>query len=167
MSGDQNFWGVVLEAILFQLKDRLHSTFLFSVYSLPGTLCHELAHFITSLLLLGKPQRMTLIPIDNGGGSITLGSVTSRNLVAFNTFPISLAPLLMVPVAYHAYSRWFFWFPRDFIHSLGLYLVLFSLLSASLPSTGDWRIAFRNPIAAFIWSLLIIGISLVVKKVKN
>lgn len=166
MSGEQNFWGVVLVAILFQLKDRLHSTFLFSAYSLPGTLCHELAHFITSLLLVGKPQRMTLIPVDNGSGSITLGSVTSRNLVAFNAFPICLAPLLMIPIAYQVYSRWHTWFPKDIIHMMGLYLVLFSLLSASMPSTGDWRLAFRSPIAACIWSLVIIGISLVIRCIK-
>lgn len=165
MNGEQGFWGLVLMALLFQLKDRLHSTFLFSAYSLPGTLCHELAHFITSLLLAGKPNRMTLTPVENGNGGITLGSVTSRNLVALNAFPICLAPLLMIPVAFRVYSRWYIWFPRDFIHGLGLYLVLFSLLSASMPSSGDWRLAFRSPIAACVWSLVIIGIGLFVGKV--
>lgn len=165
MSGEQNFWGLIMVALLFQLKDRLHSTFLFSVYSLPGTICHELAHFITSLLLAGKPQRLSLTQVEHGSGSITLGSVTSRNLVAFNSFPICLAPLLMIPVAYQVYFKWYTWFPRDLIHGLALYLVLFSLLSASMPSSGDWRLAFRSPIAACIWSLAIISICLAVRGV--
>jgi hypothetical protein len=67
---------------------------------LPGTILHELLHFIVGLIFNGKPVGFSLLPKKTPHGYI-LGSVSFRNITFYNATPIALAPVLgVIPIFY-------------------------------------------------------------------
>jgi hypothetical protein len=80
--------------ISFKLKNK----FLYFLFTFPGTLMHELAHFIVGIFLNGKPVGFSLIPKKDKKG-YTLGSVSFKNMNYINSSPIGLAPLLLLPIS--------------------------------------------------------------------
>jgi len=148
-------YGFVLGAfVLIRLSSRL-GMWAYALIALPGTLAHELAHYLTALLLLAKPSFPSLIPVRTAHGW-RLGSVGFR-AGWLRSVPIALAPLALLPlallwaVAWMAPAAW----P---IYGLHAWIVA-ALVSASLPSRADFRIAFPALfafalIAAAAWYLL-------------
>jgi hypothetical protein len=137
-------WAFALGALfLIRLASRL-GMWAYAVIALPGTLAHELAHFLVALLLGANPSFPSLLPqrMEHGW---RLGSVGFRAGL-LRSVPIALAPLLLLPLA----LIWAVAFmapatgPVYFVQAW----VVGALLSASLPSSADFRIAI--PALAFI-----------------
>ena len=86
-------------AMLWLMNQTKRSFWLFSLLVLPGTLCHELCHWLVGKLMNGQPVRFTVFPrrVEHG---FVLGSVTLANLRWYNAFFIGLAPLLLLATAY-------------------------------------------------------------------
>lgn len=122
----------------------------YAVVALPGTLAHELAHYLTALLLRARPTFPSLVPQRTAFGW-RLGSVAFR-AGPLRSLPIALAPLLLLPLAgwwllhLMAGSPW----PLHALHAW----IVGALLSACLPSSADLRIAL--PALAVI-ALLLLG----------
>jgi len=77
----------------------------FFLFTVAGTLCHELAHFFAGLLTNARPVGLTVVPRwigrgkrGSGAGHWELGSVTFANLRWYNAAPAALAPLLVLAV---------------------------------------------------------------------
>lgn len=126
----------------------------YALIALPGTLAHELAHFLVALVLAAKPMFPSLIPQRTEHGW-RLGSVAFRAGV-IRSVPIALAPLLLLPLglfwaaAFMASAAW----PLYGVHAW----LVGALLSASLPSAADLKIAvpalmLLAAIAALAWYL--------------
>ena len=121
----------------------------YAVVALPGTLAHELAHYLTALLLAARPTFPSLVPQRTAFGW-RLGSVAFR-AGPLRSLPIALAPLLLLPLAgwwlLHLMigSPW----PLHAVHAW----IVGALLSACLPSSADMRIAL--PALAVIALLLL------------
>lgn len=142
-------------AFLIRLLTTLHP--LFFVFSVVGTLCHELAHFGVGLLLGAEPVGLSIVP-RRTGRSWELGSVTFANLRWYNAAPAALAPLLvlLVPLAvawWRTRAPWHFG-PVD----LALTLLVGPQFLACWPSAVDWRLARRSwpwlvlaALAAAVW----------------
>jgi len=148
MFNNQEFWGILLIAALFEIRSRIRS----HLIHYPATLLHELAHLVLAKILRGGPQRFTITPKKQDDGTVVLGSVSCAKIIPLNAFPISLAPLVMIPLAYALYSHWHIWFPNNMLYSIGLYFVMFLLLTASMPSSTDWKLAFRDPVVGICWT---------------
>lgn len=122
----------------------------YAIIALPGTLAHEAAHYLTALLLGARPSFPSLVPQRTAFGW-RLGSVAFR-AGPLRSLPIALAPLLLLPLAawwllhFMAPSPW----PLHGVHAW----IVGALLSACLPSSADFRIAF--PALAVI-ALLLLG----------
>src|SRR6476660_1899974 len=71
----------------------------FSLLSLPGTLAHELLHFLLGTLTLARPVKFSLLPKFHRDGSATLGSVTFTNIRWYNALWVGMAPMLALPGA--------------------------------------------------------------------
>ena len=71
----------------------------FSLISLPGTVGHELLHFLVGTLTLAKPVKVSLIPKFHRDGSATLGFVMFSNIRWYNALWVGFAPLLALPAA--------------------------------------------------------------------
>lgn len=149
------FWiDVAFVLALVLLASRLtRYKWLFIVFVLPGTIAHELAHWLVALLLGGDPSAPSLWPRTEGQ-RWTLGHVTIRKPRWYNTLPIALAPLLLLPLAALSYRHWLRYYPLDhWQHWLGLYIVA-TLLRSALPSVEDWRLLRRYQRPLLIVALL-------------
>lgn len=109
----------------------------YALMALPGTLAHELAHFIVAWLLAARPSFPSLVPQRSERGW-RLGSVAFRAGM-LRSVPIALAPFALAPLALVwavqllAPSAW----PMAAVHAW----IVAALVSASLPSSADMRIA--------------------------
>jgi hypothetical protein len=128
-------------ALLIRIAMAAHP--LFFVFSVAGTLCHELAHFGVGLLLGAEPVGFSVVPRRTGRGW-ELGAVTFANLRWYNAAPAALAPLLvlLVPLAvagWRTRGAWTFG-PSD----LALTLLLAPQFLSFWPSSVDWQLARRS-----------------------
>jgi len=109
----------------------------YALIALPGTLAHELAHFVVAFVLGAQPSFPSIAPIRTEHGW-RLGSVAFRVGYAC-ALPIALAPLLLAPLA----LWWAGWFlhPASWpLYGLHVWIVA-ALLTASLPSATDFKLA--------------------------
>src|SRR5438128_1601691 len=83
---------VVLYAFLWAARRLMWRI---ALLALPGTIAHELMH----LVLQAKPRAFSIWPRRNSN-DWTLGSVAFGNIGLLNGAFVTLAPLLLVPVAW-------------------------------------------------------------------
>ena len=125
----------------------------YAIFTLIGTIAHELGHFLTAKVLFAKPSFPSLIPKKTESGW-RLGSVAFQpNL--FKNIPISLAPFLLAPLG--------LWWSIHYMHTAtgGWYLIhawiAGTVIMASSPSSQDWKIAAPSlviiavVVAAYCW----------------
>ena len=122
--------------LVIRLSSRI-GVWAYALLALPGTLAHELAHYLVAALLLARPQFPSLIPQRTEHGW-RLGSVAFR-AGWLRSLPIALAPFALLPL-----SLW--WAVTWMLPALGLMYfmqawIVAALVSASLPSSADFRIA--------------------------
>jgi hypothetical protein len=130
-------WLAVASVLALQRVARRMGLWPYAAFALPGTVAHELAHFVVALVLAGDPRLPRLWPQRTEHGW-RLGSVTFR-APWWRAGPIALAPLLLMPAS----LAWLLAFVVD---ARGGWLALHAwiagtLLSAALPSRADLRIA--------------------------
>ncbi len=131
------------------------SFLLAALVSLPGTLAHELCHWLVGALLNGQPRSFSVLP-RRQGRSLVLGEVGFAHLRWFNAPFVGLAPLLLLPLAYGIF-RWKLQAPQSFgWPEAGMAFLVANLLVSSLPSGQDLRIAARSPLG---WLLLAAGLA--------
>lgn len=117
----------------------------FSLISLPGTLGHELLHFLVGTLTLAKPVNVSLMPKFHRDGSATLGFVMFSNIRWYNALWVGFAPLLALPAA-----GWLVYYRSAQIPPLSLRELAWSYVAASLtysclPSRADVEIVLSKP----------------------
>lgn len=144
---------VVALAWLLRIAVGVHPFFF--LFTVAGTLCHELAHFFAGLVTNARPVGLTVVPRwigrgkrGSGNGHWELGSVTFANLRWYNAAPAALAPLLVLtlPLA----VAW--WRTRTMatgavpygVTDLALAFLLAPQLLSFWPSPVDWRLAGRS-----------------------
>lgn len=130
-------WVAMLGALaLIRASSRL-GMWTYALIALPGTFAHELAHYLTALLLRAQPSFPSLRPQRSAHGW-RLGSVTFRAGM-LRAVPIALAPFLLAPLA----LAWAIWWmaPASGWPYVAHAWIVAALLSASLPSSADFRIA--------------------------
>jgi hypothetical protein len=123
---------------------------IYAVVALPGTVLHELAHFMIALILGARPTFPDLIPRRTERGW-QLGEVRFRPGPVRTVF-VALAPLLLAPLAlwwacaYLARADW----PWYVLHVW----IVAALLHACLPSRTDWRLALPALVVVAIIALV-------------
>jgi hypothetical protein len=127
----------LLLAVLIIGLSKHAGMWIYALVALPGTLAHELAHFIVALILGAHPSFPALIPVRTQRGW-RLGAVAFR-VGRMRAMPIALAPLALLPLAV--------WWAYAFLHTSywPLYCmnvwIIAALVTASLPSRTDWKLA--------------------------
>ncbi len=138
----------------------------FAVIALPGTIAHELSHFLVGLMLRAKPTGFSLWPTRSANGW-TLGSVSFRRLGLLNGAFVALAPVLLFPLGWFslvhvampawAAGYWATWLLAGYLTatvffagvpsfqdiklggpSLVVYLALFALCWWTIPILRSW-----------------------------
>jgi hypothetical protein len=129
---------------------------LFFLFTLAGTICHELAHLIAGLLLGAKPSSFNIIP-RRQGAHWQLGSVAFTRIRWYNAAPVALAPFLILLLPF-AVAWWRTTRPGWHFNAWDL-AIAFALAPQFLsfwPSLADWKIALKSwpylfVIAASVW----------------
>ena len=125
----------------------------FFLFTLAGTICHELAHYCAGLVTGARPGALSIIP-RRVGRHWELGSVTLNRVRWYNAAPAALAPvvIILIPLA----VAW--WRTRGPWHFMALdAAIAFALAPQFLsfwPSGTDWRIAARSWPYLFIIGIL-------------
>jgi hypothetical protein len=143
-------------SLLLALVIRRLSSFhpVFFLFTLAGTICHELAHFCVGLLTGARPAGFSVMP-RRMGRSWQLGSVSLTRVRWYNAAPVALAPFLVaaVPLAvalWRTHPGWQFQ-PLDLL----LAFAVAPQFLACWPSAVDWKIALRSwpyvPLIALAW----------------
>ena len=127
----------------------------FSLVSLPGTVGHELLHFLVGTLTLARPVRVSLLPKFHRDGSATLGFVMFSNIRWYNALWVGFAPLLALPAAVALV-----YFRAAQIPPLGIYELAWGYLAATLaysclPSRADVDIVLSKPAGLAIYALCV------------
>lgn len=134
-------------AVVIRALARSHPFFF--LFTVLGTICHELAHFLAGLLTGARPASFTVIP-RRVGQHWELGSVMLTRVRWYNAAPAALAPLLVIllPLAVASWRTrpgWTFQ-PVD----LAIAFALAPQFLSFWPSGGDWKLAARS------WPYLVI-----------
>ena len=139
---------IAIAAILHYLR---RTPRFFSLVSLPGTIGHELLHFLIGTLTLAKPVKVSLLPKFHRDGSATLGYVMFSNIRWYNALWVGFAPLLALPVAlWMVYWRSTQISPLQW-HELAWIYVTASLTYSCLPSQADVEIVMSKPVGLFVY----------------
>ena len=148
------FYAIAFSAVVGKLKESSKKGF-FSMWAtyFMGTLFHELAHLFASFITFGKPTWFSLIPkksVDSKTGktSVTLGYVQSSNVHWWNTFFISMAPLVLLPIAFYVYQNFFSYFDETFWNVILFVFTIVSLLFSAIPSSVDFSNVFNRHLPA-------------------
>lgn len=141
-----------LLAVLIRALAARHPFFF--LFTVAGTLSHELAHFGVGLLSGAGPGGLTIIPRRAGPGW-ELGSVRLTRLRWYNAAPVALAPFLVILLPWLV-ARWRTGPGWQFeaLDALLAFAVAPQFL-ACWPSGADWKIALRSwpalPLAAALY----------------
>ena len=142
----------LLLALLIRALSARHPFFF--LFTLAGTVCHELAHFVAGLLTGARPAAFTVIPRRVGQGW-ELGSVRLTRVRWYNAAPSALAPFVVVLLPFVV--AW--WRTRAGLNfqwiDLALAFAVAPQFLACWPSTVDWKISLRSwpylLIAGLLW----------------
>jgi len=146
---------MLMTLFISRIKLIMHTNmFTAWIANLTGTFFHELAHLIASMVLNGKPVKVSLFPQKTEKGYI-LGYVQSANVTWYNAFPIALAPLSLLIIVYLIYNHYFEYFEMSLTNYLIYIFLLVSFLDSAIPSIQDLKVAFLN-----IGSLVYVGIAI-------
>lgn len=135
--------------------------FAYYILVMPGTLFHELCHWIVAFVLRGRPSGFSLMLKKAPDGRYVLGEV--RFIPGqLNTASIALAPLLMVPVWTLILPAMASNIPQSFVLGLLGAIVAYS----GFPSSQDWKVALSRPLGflpllllgAFIYRFIIASV---------
>jgi hypothetical protein len=116
--------------------------FIYMLFVLPGTVAHELAHWVVAVVTNGKPKLPSL-SLKRTRDGVLLGQVSFKNPQWYNAAFIALAPLLLLPLAAWLYLHATARIPLlHAYHWITLYLIIAAGFSA-LPSALDVRVAWK------------------------
>ncbi|USX18461.1 hypothetical protein NHH82_21635 [Oxalobacteraceae bacterium OTU3REALA1] len=131
----------LLLALLIRALSARHPFFF--LFTLAGTICHELAHFVAAKLTGARPAAFTVIPRRVGQGW-ELGSVRLTRVRWYNAAPCALAPFVVVVLPFLV--AW--WRTRYGLHfqwiDVALAFAVAPQFLAFWPSHVDWKISLRS-----------------------
>ena len=91
---NNRFLLILLVIVLVRIKYTTYSSMWASaLVNIPGTILHELMHFIVGLVLNARPCNFTVFPRKSPDGYYVMGSVGFRNVTFYNAVPSALAPV--------------------------------------------------------------------------
>jgi len=146
------FFITTIIILIFLSKKISKISYSYALLTLPATIMHELSHLTLSVITLGKPVKINLIPKKTKNG-IIYGYVESSNINIWNAALIGLAPLILLILGVIFLFKYLIPEKNIFFIILDFYIVLM-FIEGGIPSKEDLKIAIKS------WPLLFIGIIL-------
>ena len=121
---------------------------------MPGTIAHEFMHFFMGVFFKAKPTGFSLLPKKTEDGYV-LGSVSFSNISFLNAFPVSMSPILLLPLSLYFLIFFHDFFTIDKIHLFYAGYFVYNLWVSSVPSITDFRLLFRYPLGIVFYGIII------------
>ena len=122
----------------------------------PGTVVHEFMHAIAGIILQARPTDFSVMPQKAiPGVPRVIGTVLFHNLHWFNTAPIALAPLFIIPVVLLEAQKLQF---HNTWQSVTIAFLLANVLSQAIPSPTDIKIMKSRPWGVAFWVAVIAAV---------
>lgn len=136
------FYLILLVVFLTRLKYATYqSMWMSALVNIPGTLLHELMHFLVGAFLNARPCNFTLLPRRNLEGDYVMGSVGFQNITFYNAVPAALAPLLLLPIGFYLNRYFLPHMPVTLVNYI-LYVFLQTIIvENAIPSRTDFNVA--------------------------
>ena len=100
---NNRFLLILLVIVLIRIKYTTYSSMWASaLVNIPGTILHEMMHYIVGLVLNARPCNFTIFPRKSPDGYYVMGSVGFRNVTFYNAVPSAMAPLLLLVIGFIA-----------------------------------------------------------------
>jgi len=123
---------------------------------LPGTIAHEFMHFIMGVFLKARPVGFSLLPKKTENGYV-LGSVSFKNLSFWNVLPVSMAPLLLLPLYVYFLVYFLVFFLENNIRLFFAGYFVYNLWVSSVPSITDFKLLFKYPLGIIFYGIIILS----------
>ena len=139
---NNRFYLILLVVFLTRLKYATYnSLWVSSLVNIPGTLLHELMHFLVGGFLNAQPCNFTILPRRSPSGDYVMGSVGFRNITFYNAVPAALAPLLLLPIGFY-FNRYFLPQMNPTLFNYIFYVLLQTIIvENAIPSRTDFNVA--------------------------
>ena len=144
---------VAVSLVLLHLSRRW--VLLYALLAWPGTLLHELSHWLVALVLGGQPASLSIVPVRTERGW-RLGAVGIRRVRGWNALPIGCAPLLLAPLAVFAFVHARRVDASSWVHGALLYVATSAAVSC-LPSLADWKLVWSRPLGSIAYAVLAVA----------
>lgn len=155
---DNRFILIFLVVILMRLKYSTYQSLWVSAFvNIPGTILHELMHFLVGLITNAKPCNFTVFPRRDVNGNYVMGSVGFRNVTYYNAIPASLAPLMLLPIGFYINRYALPYIPMNLTNYILYVLLQTIIIENSIPSKADFRIASMFVSGVFMYTALFIA----------
>lgn len=155
---NNRFYTILAVVLLMRMKYAAYgSLWLTALVNVPGTILHELLHFVVGLFLNARPCNFTIFPKkDMLGGGYVMGSVGFRNITFYNAVPAGLAPLLLLPLSFYI-NRYVLPLLPQTLGNYVLYILLQTILiENAIPSRADFKIAFMFLSGVILYGTLLV-----------
>lgn len=147
----------VAAGLLLALLALRRLPLLYALFLWPGTLAHELAHYLAGLLLGARPVTLEVWPRRLGRGQWRLGEVRFARLRWWNKVPVGLAPLLLLPIAAALFWMSLAW-PALSWRAATLSLLAVQFVVAAWPSGEDLRHVLAGLVVLALLALVIVAL---------
>ena len=152
---DNRFFLIVLVIVFIRLNRATYqSLWLCALINIPGTLLHELMHWLVGGFMNARPCNFTIIPKRDASGSYVMGSVGFRNIGFYNAIPAALAPLLLLPIGFYINRYVLPLIPMNLTNYILYVLLQTIIVQNAVPSQADWRIAKMYKSGILLYSVL-------------
>ena len=160
---DNRFFLILLVIVLIHLKNATYkSMFVSALVNIPGTLLHELMHFLVGLFLNAKPCNFSLVPKRGEGGGYVMGSVGFTNITFYNAIPAAMAPLLLLPIGFYA-NRYLLPIMKPTFVNYVLYVLLQTIIiENAMPSSADFKVARMYFLGVVLYGILAVALFMMI-----
>ncbi|MBR1605969.1 MAG: hypothetical protein IJ660_07700 [Alphaproteobacteria bacterium] len=154
---NNRFYLILLVVFLMRLKYATYrSMWVSALVNVPGTLLHELMHYLVGAFLNARPCNFTILPRRNLEGDYVMGSVGFQNITFYNAVPAALAPLLLLPIGFYL-NRYFLPNMVPTLLNYVLYVLLQTIIvENAIPSRTDFNVAGKYFSGVMIYLILFV-----------
>lgn len=141
---------LIATSVVILFFSQRQSALVMVIAKLPGTMMHELMHFVAAVVTGSNPSSISILPRRNAGGWI-LGSV-SFSPGFWTGSIVAMAPLALLPVTF------FIWrvMPGNALwERFGLSYLIASCLNSAKPSASDAVIAIKHPAGLILLAMVV------------
>lgn len=158
---DNRFILILLVVFLVRIKYATYrSMWISALVNIPGTILHEMMHFLVGLFLNARPCNFTIFPKRDEEGNYVMGSVGFRNVTFYNAIPASMAPLLLLVLGFYANRYLLPMMPATLTNYVLYVLGQTIVIENAIPSRADFKVASLHFSGIILYSVLLIALLL-------